>query len=192
MAGEKSKKLLYELREELGDHSRTLVQANSTLYGKLTHYESEIMINHDSTREEAEINLVLDQSEYDAPEKFKTITKFDFNDDIAVFPTVEIDTTTEPIVLKLSSSETFKTGDKITIEGFVKPLSTHKISESEDPVIDGAYFYLLKQLVLSDYTHIRPDFQSKEDVEEQIKKKVRSLRRKNRATINNPFNNIQF
>lgn len=192
MAGEKSKKLMFEIREDLRDHERAIVRANSTIYGKLTHYEAHIMENYQTKKEKAEIDLVKDTAEYDIPAKFMEITGFSFNDDIAVFPIVDFDNTTGARKVILSNSDTFKTGDKMTLEGYVKPLSTHVISESEDPVIISDFYYLLKELVLSDYRHIRQDFRDKESVEKDIKKKAMALKRTNRAYPNNPFGSLQF
>lgn len=193
MAGEKARKLLYELREELQDHDKKLVPVDVSLYNRLTHYESEIFEQGKFLREKEEVSLLNGTKEYTIPEKFLEVTSFDFNDDIAVFPVVEFDKVTTPTKkMYLTNSDTFKSGDKIILYGFVKPVSSHKINKDTDPLLPDAFFYLLKKLVLSEYRHIRKDFEDEDSIMVKVKKKAKEFRGINKANPGNPFNNLSF
>jgi len=187
-AGDISRRLVSDIRDELSDQSRELIKTDNAIYNKLTHYQKNAMMFFQTSRVEYGYPLTQNKSDYYINERIMNITKVDWNDELkdelGALPVYTLPKTTpydDTRKIILTQSDKFVTGrDEMTVIAFIRPLETDVISATKDPIIETGYHFLLKECVLSHYRHLHPEFRPLETVERDIKRtalKIRALER---------------
>lgn len=159
-AGDISKELVADVREELGDSSKTLIKADKLLYDRLAWYQNYLMITKKLSRVKVTYPLITGQSVYPFLEEVVSHTAFWFSDDIACIPVIQTSDTTsgdDARELTLSKSDEFVTGtDFMYSSAFIRPTTAQKISKSVDPIIEDVYYPLLKEYTINYYKNPEP------------------------------------
>lgn len=186
-AGDISKRLMSDIRDELGDQAMELIRNDNIIYDKLTHYQKNFMMFFQTSRVKFEYPLFTNQSEYELQERMMNITKVRFNDEMEYYPIYKLPQETpgdDVRVITLTRADKLVTGtDIMTVWAFIKPLDTDVISATMDPIIEKVYHYLLKEAVLSHYRHLHPEFRPMELIEKDIKRTANKLKAIERSQV---------
>jgi len=171
-AGDKSKKLVIEIRDAIGDNDNLHYKNDNGIYERLNYYQTLFMTTYFTTFKRWEIPLAAAIYKYPMDDSILAVTHkpYSNNDtDYRVdwihepYPTVGEVAGTKRIFILQNEAE-IVSGNKIYVESFVK--ATAPISELHDPEIGDDYLPWLKEAVKSEHKDRLPDkgFQSLKQV----------------------------
>lgn len=180
-AGDVSREQATLIREFIGDNDYQIIPNDFIIYDKLTNYQQKWMVEKKIAEHTYEITLIAGTTSYALNSRLFQIIDIFVNEETGNQSIAgRYDEYTHSLII---SSE-FNNGDKVYVKGYLKPAFTEvdsvknydTIDETHDPLIDRAYFNLLRQAVLSDYSAIIKGIRSLESVEEQVEKLANELR----------------
>lgn len=191
MAGEISKYLVSDIRDQLNDQEKKLIPADGILYNKLNHYQNIIMSTYYTTKQKYSYPLIEGETLYQVIENILKITSITFNADIPAVPIVKINNITSGDGIRYIelTDTSYTSADMMYVEAFIRPDRADKITAEYDPILDEAYHYYLEQCVLSEYRHLNEVFQPLKAVYQAIQELSDNLRSMNRAVIKPAFRN---
>ena len=197
--GDKTGNLVSQIRDILQQHSdNQLFKNDYVFYNALDKYQQLFMVQYYTTREKYTITLVAGTDTYALSSRLFQITDISGDVDNSYDDYKgRYDKDSHSIII--SDSENIVAGDKIYVEGFIKPSydwgdsrASDRIDENTDPIIQEEYYPYLIDAVLSDYRKFNEAFPSLEYVKEQVRQLSKNLRKTERFPYDsNKYSTLQ-
>lgn len=153
--GEKSRRLVRELREEMDDVDSKFIRFDDILYRKLYKWMSYAMMVHKTTKVKYSFPLINTMGEYILDPRIFQVVEVKFSEGVCRRPYDLNLTRDNERILKFDTYSDFKDDDMMYVYAYIAPVQDDMISETMDPIIDESYYEYLKEYVLTEYRNIK-------------------------------------
>lgn len=198
-AGDKSKKLVIDIRDAIGDTDNTYYKNDNQIYQRLNHYQLRFMTRYFTTFKLWEIALEPGVYKYRMDDTILAVihrpyssNEYNYYADWINQPYVAVSPENNAKrTFILQNEALIVSGDKLFVETYVK--NKELISKSVDPEIGDDYLSLLVEAVKSEHKERMPDrgFDTLQRVERAVKEMADSLKTK-KVVKGSRLKNINF
>lgn len=174
-AGDISKRLAHQVRDILGDLSKSLIPNDYIIYRHMSQLQREWMTVFHTTRQIFEFTITGDGTEYDLDPRFDKLSHYYGQNEDETDITFSIDEHRRKLKVHTANGET-----KLYVVAFIKP-ATHasdatpavsvsdNITSTFDPIIGYEYYDYLVDGVLAMYSTDKRQFKGLDMIYKQVK-----------------------
>ena len=171
-----SEKMVSNIRNRLGDLGKRIIQNDSVIYDRLTHYQMLLMCNFPIVKAEFEFPLYPEKDAYPLDDNIhKVIDVILSNTQLDLWFN---DTTDDDRYFVINNKDFITADDQLVLTCIVKPTVNEVITKQTLPIIPKLFHSYLCDCVLSEYSYVKP-FMKLDGVFSEVKALA------NRMNVNN-------